>query len=320
MEKNIFFIFVEFYFFLFAACNREKTFQIPWTELQSPTSLHLNSIYFTDDSIGHIVGGNIWLEDISLTTVDAGNTWRIDSLRGKEILEMYFNGNNNGFAVGIGGDFYFKETPSSNWKYHNLFFPNETFRGVSFWEEEGIIVTGGAFRSGKIIKIDKEFNGEVIDSFEQELATVFHSDNNVIHIGGYGIMLRSIDGGFTWQNKGIIGDFFKDIYFPNPQIGYAIGFSGSIIKTNDAGANWDFIRNGDNLSTSNKPFQSVFFTDEQNGFIVGDKGLFWRTKDGGENWEVIDDFPDVDLNDIFIINSVGYIVGKDGRIFLFEVV
>lgn len=309
-----------FCFFFFVSCNKEKTFQLPWTELQSPTSLNLNSVFFTDDSTGHIVGGNIWFEDIYLQTTDAGKNWSTNTLQGKEILEMKFNENNNGFAVGLGGNFYFKNTPSSNWQYHNLFFPHETFRDVSFWEKEnGIIVTGGAFKDGKIIKVDNEFKSELVDSFEQELATVFHSDENVIHIGGYGIMLRSTDGGLTWKNKGIIGDLFRDIHFPNSQVGYAIGFSGSIIKTTDAGENWKFIRNGDNLSTSNKPFQSVFFVDEKNGFIVGDKGLFWRTKNGGEDWEVIDDFPSVDLNDIFIINNVGYIVGKDGRIFSFEV-
>jgi len=322
MEKHnhLYFIIFTTCLFFFASCNKEKTIQLPWTELQSPTSLNLNSIHFTDDSTGHIIGGNIWFEDVYLKTTDAGNTWIVDSLRGKEILAMQFNQNNNGFAVGIGGDFYAKEMPSSNWKYHNLFFPNETFRGVSFWGNEGIIVTGGAFKGGKIISVDHEFKSELVDSFEQELATVFHTDENIIHVGGYGIMLRSIDGGATWENKGIIGDFFKDIHFPTSQVGYAVGFSGSIIKTTDAGATWNFIRNGDNLSTSNKPFQSVFFMDEQNGFIVGDKGIFWRTKNGGEEWEVISDFPEVDLHDIFIINHVGYIVGKNGRIFSFEVV
>lgn len=322
MEKNKFLLPLILSLFFFASsCKKEQTFQLPWTELQSPTSLNLNSVFFTDDSTGHIVGGKIWFEDIYLKTNDAGNTWMIDSLQGKEILEMQFNKNNNGFAVGIGGDFYFKETPQSSWQYHNLFFPTETFRDVSFWEKEnGIIVTGAAFKNGKIIRVDDEFKSEVVDSFEQELATVFHSEKDIIHIGGYGIMLRSTDGGSTWENKGIIGDFFKDIHFPTSQVGYAVGFSGSIIKTTDAGANWNFIRNGDNLSTSNKSFQSVFFIDDQNGFIVGDQGLFWRTKNGGEDWEVIDDFPTVDLNDIFIINNVGYIIGKDGKIFSFEVV
>ncbi len=320
MTKTKLLTFLIFQILFFAGCKKEETFQLPWTELQSPTSLNLNAIHFTDDSTGHVIGGNIWFEDIYLKTNDAGNTWLMDSLRGKEILEMQFNNNDNGYAVGIGGDFYFKATPESNWKYHNLFFPNETFRDVSFWGNEGIIVTGGAFKNGKIIKVQDEFNGEVVDSFEQELATVFHSEKNIIHVGGYGIMLRSTDGGTTWENKGIIGDFFKDIHFPNSQVGYAVGFSGSIIKTTDAGASWNFLRNGDNLSSSNKPFQSVFFIDKNNGFIVGDQGIFWRTKNGGEDWEVIEDFPNVDLNDIFIINNIGYIVGKDGRIFKFEVV
>lgn len=314
-----------FLFFFFSliivssACKKEKFFT-SWTEHPSPTDFTLNTIYFTDDTTGHIVGGDIWNSDIFLRTLDGGETWLIDSLNGKEIYHLQFNKDNQGFAVGLGGDFYFKETPDTYWSYRNLGYPFETFRGVSFWEkDQGIIVTGGAFQNGKIIQINDNFEATVVDSFTQELSAVVHSEQSIIHAVGYGIVLRSTDGGNTWEKKDIIGDFFRAIHFPSTNVGYAVGQSGSIIKTINGGETWEFIRNGDHLLTSNQSFRSVFFVDEDHGYIVGHDGLFWRTINGGKDWETMPDLPKVDLHSIFIINNQGFIVGKKGRIFSFEI-
>jgi photosystem II stability/assembly factor-like uncharacterized protein len=316
MKKYLFLLFVISLFFL--GCKKEK-FYLSWIEHNSPTELTLNAVHFTDDSTGHIVGGNVWNDDIYLKTTDGGTTWFEDTLNGKEIYHMQFNSDNNGFAVAWGGDFYFKENPQSYWEYHNLGFPFEAFRGVSFWEKEsGIIVTGGAFRSGKIIYVNDNFEASIVDSFSQELSAVFHSEKDIVHAVGYGIVLRSTDGGNTWKKKDIIGDFFRAIHFPTSEVGYAVGHSGSIIKTTDAGENWNFIRNGDAISTSNKSFRSVFFVDEDHGYVVGHDGLFWRTKNGGDDWETMPDLPKVDLHDIFIRNGRGFIVGKKGKIFSFD--
>ncbi|MDG1434559.1 MAG: YCF48-related protein [Saprospiraceae bacterium] len=305
-------------FTFFLSCKKE-TFYTSWIEHDVPTDLTLNAVHLSDDSTVHIVGGNVWNDDIYLKSTDAGATWVLDSLNGKEIYDMQFNPNNNGFAVAWGGDFYSKESPADNWSYHNLGFPFETFRGVSFWEKEnGIIITGAAYQNGKIIQVNESFEATLVDSFEQELSAVFHSEKEIIHIVGYGIVLRSNDGGNTWEKKDIFGDFFRAIHFPSSNVGYAVGQSGSIIKTIDAGKHWKFIRNGDAISTSNKSFRSVFFIDEEHGYVVGHDGLFWRTKNGGANWETMPDLPEVDLHDIFIRDRKGFIVGKKGKIFSFQ--
>ncbi len=319
MKINSFLLFLFSVSIFFLSCKKEK-FYPSWIEHNSPTELTLNAVHFSDDTTGHIVGGNVWNDDIYLKTTDGGTTWLVDSLNGKEIYDMQFNADHNGFAVAWGGDFYFKETPESNWTFHNLGFPFETFRGVSFWgKENGIIVTGAAFRSGKIIQVNETFEASIVDSFEQELSAVFHSEKDIVHVVGYGIVLRSTDGGNTWKKKNIIGDFFRAVHFPTSTVGYAVGQSGSIIKTTDAGENWKFIRNGDAISTSNKSFRSVFFIDEDHGYVVGHDGLFWRTKNGGDDWETMPDLPEVDLHDIFIRNDRGFIVGKNGKIFSFEI-
>ena len=307
-----------FSFLLFFSCKKENKIQLSWTTLNSPTSMTLNSISFINDSIGYAVGGDLWVDDIVLTTKDGGQSWSADSIGGKELYAINFDKNNNGFTGGINGQFHFKAAQQDNWESFYLGF-GYNVRDIAFWNKDnGIIVTGGAFQGGMIFKFSEGFNFEVVDSFEQGLSSIFYSDENTIHVGGYGLILRSTDGGDTWKRTGITADYFRSIHFPTSQVGYAIGYSGSIVKTNNAGQDWATLRNGDKLNVSNEPFRSVFFVDENEGYIVGDFGLFWKTADGGNHWDVVDFPNDIDLHDVFAINNRIYIVGEKGVIFLIE--
>ena len=310
--KNLFLLFILF-FFLFS-CKEDKL-KLPWVELESPTSMTLNSVYFTSDSVGYVVGGDLWFDDIYLKTINGGESWTFDSLGGKELYAINFDKNNNGFTGGINGQFYFKEAQQDNWEPFYLGY-GYNVRDIVFWnKDEGVIVTGGGFQSGMIFKFSEGFNFELIDSFEQELSTIFYSVEETVHIGGYGLILRSTDGGESWTRTGITADFYRSIYFPTEETGYAVGYSGSIIKTTNRGEDWEIIRNGDKVSVSNEPFRSVFFVDKNKGYIVGDFGLFWRTTDGGNHWDIIDFPNDVDLHDLYVLGNRIYIVGKEGRIF-----
>ena len=309
---------IHFLFFsllLFFACKKDNKIQLPWTQLNSPTSMTLNSIYFVNDSLGYAVGGDLWVDDIVLTTIDGGQSWSADSIGGKELYAINFDKNNNGFTGGINGQFHFKAAQQDDWESYYLGY-GYNIRDINFWNQDnGIIVTGGAYQGGMIFKISEGFNLEVVDSFEQGLASIYYSDENTIHVGGYGLILRSTDGGDTWQRSGITADYFRSIHFPTTQVGYAIGFSGSIVKTTNAGQDWEVLRNGDKLSVSNEPFRSVFFVNENKGYIVGDFGLFWKTTDGGNHWDVVEFPDDTDLHDVFVMDNRIYIVGREGKIF-----
>ena len=59
--------------------------------------------------------------------------------------------------------------------------------------------------------------------------------------------------------------------------GYAVGDSGVILKTYDAGTNWLEQQSGTSLKLN-----KVYFIDLDFGFIVGDSGIILRTTTGGE--------------------------------------
>lgn len=82
-----------------------------------------------------------------------------------------------------------------------------------------------------------------------------------------------------------------DVFFVDPDLGWAVGDRGVIWHTEDGGRNWQ-------LQSSPVPcrLESVCFVDDRNGWIVGgwshpythkSTGVVLRTTDGGQHWERI---------------------------------
>lgn len=312
-----------FYFFLlfgllFSACKKEDKIQLNWEELNSGTNSELTGVYFTDDNTGHVVGGHTFFSGIYLQTKDGGDTWQSDPFSGKQLFGLSFNSNNIGHSVGIDGFLFSITEPYENWNFYRL--PNwDLLRDVAFnSKNEGILVGGVAFANGQITIVDTNYQAVKVDTFEHQFDAVSYSDDETIHVAGYGIILRSSDKGQTWVDSGISGDFYRSISFPSATTGYIVGYSGSILKTTDNGLNWKYLRDGDELSVTDKPFRSVYFMDNLKGFIVGENGLCWRTQDGGDSWETVTGLPDFDFIDVFANEDNVFIVGEGGRILRLE--
>ena len=77
------------------------------------------------------------------------------------------------------------------------------------------------------------------------------------------------------------------ICFPDSLNGWAVGYNGTILHTDDGGDNW-----GTQSCDTNALLRDVYFTDTTHGWIAGfihqgyfDYGFIYRTNDGGVNWE-----------------------------------
>jgi len=67
-------------------------------------------------------------------------------------------------------------------------------------------------------------------------------------------------------------------------VGYAVGSQGTILKTYNAGANWQ-----PQLSGTSLRLNKVHFKDFDFGFAVGENGLILRTTTGGEPVTLLED-------------------------------
>lgn len=100
----------------------------------------------------------------------------------------------------------------------------------------------------------------------------------------------------------------NSIYFVNPNLGWAVGSDGTILKTTDGGDYWALKSSG-----VTNDLYSVYFTDPLTGFAVSFSELL-KTIDGGEHWVIQDTVMNAGLASIFFIGSdTGFIAGT-GRI------
>lgn len=117
--------------------------------------------------------------------------------------------------------------------------------------------------------------------------------------GANGTILRTADGGLTWQRLAIPGGEkldFRDIDAVNERTAYALsigpGDASRIYKTNDAGATWTMqFQNRDPKAF----YDAMTFWDAAHGIAVSDsvdgKFVLRMTANGGANWEPVEGLP-----------------------------
>jgi len=93
---------------------------------------------------------------------------------------------------------------------------------------------------------------------------------------------RTWDGGKTLHNqrKGFTKHTISGIDFIDSNIGWAVGWDGSIAKTTDGGKSWHVQWNN-----PEHRLNGVFVLDENYVWAVGWGGLIVYTRDGGINWK-----------------------------------
>ena len=138
--------------------------------------------------------------------------------------------------------------------------------------------------------------------------SVFFTDsNNGWAVGRSGTILKTTNGGNEWLNLTTVN--FHHFYSVH-FINNSIGWiaGNRIIKTTDGGETW-FIQypTGD--------IESIHFVDENHGWAVGDGGTILKTTNGGENWV---EEPDVSKERYYSVNftdkNTGWVVGRNETI------
>ena len=311
-----------FIVFLFA-CGKEKT-QLTWQEQVSKVTFDLRAVHFYDAQNGIICGGRTWTSGFVLRTYDGGTTWQTDSLLNKGFYGLGTEGGKTWIVGNSGHIFEFsKDNTSLRWVGEPY---DAWFRDVAVSHQTGIMVGGQAWQHGKLVRFDVATGRRLqLDTFPQELASVCFSDSSTAHAVGYGLVLRSLDGGRIWKvQNDLTNDFFQSVCFPSEKVGFIVGLNGGILKTTDGGASWFYLKKSKNIG--NPRFRSVFFTDILRGWICGEAGTLWRTVDGGATWQIVEGLPNVDFCDVFASDTVhasrffgeGVLVGSSGRVVKFS--
>ena len=109
----------------------------------------------------------------------------------------------------------------------------------------------------------------------------------------------------NWEviNNGT-ADNLTDVCFIDNQIGWIIGYSGTLLRTTDAGESWNLI------IIPYQNLKAIQFVNQNTGWIVGDEGLIIKSTDGGNTWYEQEGGQNYYLEDLHFFNDqVGIICG-----------
>ena len=96
-------------------------------------------------------------------------------------------------------------------------------------------------------------------------------------VGWYGTILKSTDGGETWESQESDTWYHLfGVHFVTTLSGWAVGELGTILTTVNGGAEWRTQRSG-----TSEWLYSVDFLDESVGWVAGSEGAILKTIDGG---------------------------------------
>lgn len=143
-------------------------------------------------------------------------------------------------------------------------------------------------QSGTILRGDGRTWTAVPSGTEGRLfAVALAGDGTAVAAGGFGVLLRSEDGGATWRNAApdwaaILEDAVEPHLYAVRMVGGAVfvaGEFGLVLRSTDGGRTWSATRTGD------ASLFDLAVDGKGRGLAVGQKGTVVRTTDGGATWQ-----------------------------------
>lgn len=235
-----------------------------------PTGCNLSDVHVTHPGVAFAVGTNSTL----MKTTDSGRSWRLIPFdRYYEFNSIEFIDADNGILAANEGNMYRTSDGGESWELTPLFV--EMFMtDVFMLDRRNAIAVGG----------------------------------NII---GQNIVFRSTDGGVSWTRGQApeLTAVFNGVWFTDSLNGWLVADGGYILRTTDAGHNWEVQAVADDKWGAVR-LLDIVFVNRDLAFIVGDDGVMLRSVDGGESWSKHFSGSINDLYSIVFIDSLrGVAVG-----------
>lgn len=268
----------------------------------------LSGVFFVNDDEGYAVGG----PGIIRKTTDGGKNWVAQtSGTNYSLLSVFFTNPLTGYIVGnLGGaPIILKTTDGGDHWVEKVSNSPNSFMSVYFTSADTGITAGPNGTIMKTVDAGETWTQKTSNaSASAWLSCVHFANAKTGYVVGGGALLKTIDGGETWftlpgNNSGLA---FGDVFFTDPQTGYATGFDGVnaiIYKTTDGGMNWSWYK-----TTLTDALQTIIFTDGNTGYTAGGNKIL-KTTDAGATWKM-ETVANTYINCMHFPNSkTGYAVG-----------
>jgi len=293
-----------------------------WELVESGVAQDLNSIFFVCLNRGTVVGD----EGIILRTGDGGDNWTAQTTGViADLSAVSYFGYTITLAVGGSGTLLYTNNSGQNWTvlqtgmmetYHScqmitetigvavgvnaIFQPffTRTYDGWSTWDSSSFYIENDSVY----------YEGWLSDVYF--INSSFGFATAVVDVPAGGAVVRTTDGGTTWETAYFSDKELYSIDFYGEQFGCAVGTDGAVVRTLNGGETWQELNSG--VETV---LRGVDFSSEPTGIIIGDDGLILRTENQGLSWRQQTSGTAEDLLGIqCITNLFGFVVGKNGII------
>ena len=258
--------------------------QTSWQQMTSGTSSRLWSAAFANDSTVFAVG----VDGLMMKSINKGTSWSVvnHGLTTKNLYSIHFATNLVGFAGGLSATVLKTTDGGATWFDISANLP--------------AIITSYA-----------QYSTQEINDF------YFLNANTGFAVGYNGIILKTNDGGTSWNFSGSLGaGTYRSVWFVDPTTGFIASHGKKIKKTVNGGENWaDWVSE----ETTFNHFFEIRFFNATTGVAIGDGGVIFRTVDAGENWTRATVTPAASgqLWGLEIVSeSVGYASGQSGQIYV----
>ncbi|MEZ5966098.1 MAG: YCF48-related protein [Planctomycetota bacterium] len=195
--------------------------------------------------------------------------------------------------------------------------PNFEYRGIAAIDATHAFVVGASLPAGpQFASVLRTTDGGT--SWQQvgppgaSLRGVHFRDANTGWAVGRDIW-RTDDAGQTWTQQMRAGAEFTDVDFADANVGWAVGFASQVVRTTDGGATWT-VQNP-HTPAPLTAIEAISVVDGSTAVIAGWNGFFARTTDGGQTWlaETIPGTQGVDLHSAaFLDVDTGWVGGNVG--------
>ena len=205
-----------------------------WTSIDPGTwTGSYRSMFFIDVNNGFVGGG---VSSVIRKTTDGGTTWSDSIIGYLGIYGLFFIDINNGWAVDFSGHIYNTQNSGISWNLQWT-VPSTPLSSVFFTD-----INNGYVSGRKVIL--KTTNGgvswvtEVNTVLDDAYSKILFTDANTGWVFGGtvssdgSIILNTTNAGVTWNDHpSYATDRLTNGAFPSPNVGYACGLNGKILKS-----------------------------------------------------------------------------------------
>ncbi|KXK55629.1 MAG: serine/threonine protein kinase with PASTA sensor(s), partial [Chlorobi bacterium OLB5] len=240
----------------------------------------ISGIHFTQNGTAFAFGS----PGMVYKSTNTGNTWEQLPANGlfSQVKGTSITGDDNIWVAAESSLVYRSTNLGGNWNLlyreyltkenlNSVFFIDQ-FKGFACGERGILLKSTNSGINWSISNLGQNYSLKKI-KFINNL-TGFIAGGDVIPNG---VIIRTTDGGSSWQTVYNDSSSLSSINFINNNTGWAAGTYGYYLKTTNSGSNWVRSR----FETMN--LNEIYFIDNNTGFIGRNSGLYISTN-GGLNW------------------------------------